>query len=687
MKNKRIISTLLSLTTLLTFVGCNKGSNPSGEQSSIDALRVVYNGTHKFNVETTDKDFVKDGKTDYKIVVSSEANTLVANALTEFRYFFEKATGIKLDVVYDNGNMSHNDNQKYISIGETSLLKTSGVVYDKKSLGRDGIRIATKDDTIYLVGGYDTGTLYSVYEFMEIYFGFESYYWDYYTLDTNVRNVKFKKLDVTDIPDFETRIGKGSLGAIEGEVRTYDAKMYGARSRAMETRAENIIPIYKEYDLNSENRKTTNSSVVLSKDIYFNEHPEWFSDIVDPAHKPQLCYTAHGNQEQYDLMVQEAANKIIFSLENIPVEEGKNAVSITMEDNYDCCNCDKCTELANYYGTESGAVCIWMNSVGEIIEEWLTDPANADHYREDFKIWFFAYYNFEMAPAYYDTTAKQYKPIDDKVKLRDNISVYYAPIQCDFQRGFYDEEVAKYRENINKWDAISDHIQHWHYFINFKYSFYFYDTFSYFTEDAFSYMAAHDAEMMFLQGITNQVDTAFQNLKFYIAKELMWDTSKSSAELTDKWFGAMFGDSATYMRTYFDELRMHNAIVLEENNLYNDRSCYTLINKKDYWPLQTLRRWLGLCDKALENIQRYERTDLEYYTALKRHILIEWISPAYITLDLYGREQGTGLSATEKQKLINLFYEYEDFLGLNGMRLNELTSSTIIDEIRKIENV
>ena len=68
MKNKRIISTLLSLMMLLTFVGCNKGSNPSGEQSSIDALRVVYNGTHKFNVETTDKDFVKDEFKVYKQV-------------------------------------------------------------------------------------------------------------------------------------------------------------------------------------------------------------------------------------------------------------------------------------------------------------------------------------------------------------------------------------------------------------------------------------------------------------------------------------------------------------------------------------------------------------------------------------------------------------------------------------------
>ena len=125
MKSKKIISTLLSLTLLLSAVGCA----PSGEDgtSSIDALRVKYDGTHIFNVVATEKDFVKDGKTDYKILVSPSASTLVANAVTEFRYFFEEATGIKLDVVYDNGNMTHTSAQKYISIGETQLYKAVGI--------------------------------------------------------------------------------------------------------------------------------------------------------------------------------------------------------------------------------------------------------------------------------------------------------------------------------------------------------------------------------------------------------------------------------------------------------------------------------------------------------------------------------------------------------------------------------
>jgi len=688
-KKSKILSLLLSFTILFS-VGCKSDSEESATEeesvSKIDSLRSTYDGTHVFNVTETDKDFVKDGKTDYKVVVSATAGVYVANAVTEFRYFFEKATGIYLDVIYDNGDMQHNANQKYISLGETSLLKTSGVSYNKKELGRDGIRIATQDNNMYLVGGYDTGTLYSVYSFMELFFGFESYYWDCYTLDTGVRNVKFKTLDVTDIPDFENRVGKGSLGAITNETRTYDARMFGARSRAMEERGYNLLPIYKEYNTDSYYKASTNSNTVLAKDIYSAEHPKWFSDIVDSNHEPQLCYTAHGDATEYDLMTQEAAKKIIFTLENIPVEEGKNAVSITMQDNYDCCTCAKCVELADYYGTEAGAVCIWMNRVGELVETWMEDPANADHYREDFTIWFFAYYNFEKAPARYNEKSGCFEPIDEKVKLRENISVYYAPIHCDFQRGFFDEEVVEYRENIDKWDSISDHIQHWHYFINFHYPMYFYDTFSYFTEDMFAYAAVRDAEMMFLQGVKNQVDTGFQNLKFYIAKELMWDTSKKSAELTDKWFDAMFGESATYMRTYFDELRAHSAVICQEYGLHKERSCYTNINKKEYWPLTTLRRWVGLCEQALQTVQRYEQTNPAYYESLKRHILTEWISPAFIMLDLYGRDADSGLSSTEKQKLVNQFKENEELLGLGGMRMSEGSSSTIMDVINNIAN-
>lgn len=686
MKKKNIISILLSLALFLPSFGCascNVDDNGKIE-STTDSLRVSYSGTHVFNVTETEKDFIKDGKTDYKLVVSSKASSVVVNAVTEFRYFFEKATGIYLDVIYDNGNMSHTANQKYISIGETSLLKTSGVSYDKKALGRDGIRIETKDGNIYLAGGYDTGTLYSVYAFMELFFGFEIYYWDCYTLNTGVKDLKFKTLDVTDIPDIENRAGSGSLGCISNDTRTYDSRMYGARARAMEGRGANLLPIYKEYDLNSAYASSTNSNVVLAKDIYYAEHSAWFSDIVDPNHKPQLCYTAHGDQSEFDLMTQEAAKKIIFTLENLPVEEGKNAVTITMEDNYDCCNCEKCTELAEYYGTEAGAVCIWMNRVGELVEEWLNDPANVEHYREDFRIWFFAYYNFEKAPAKYNETTKRYEPIDDKVKLRDNVSVYYAPIHCDFQRGFFDEEVAEYRENIDKWDSISDHIQYWLYFTNYTYPMYFYDTFSYFAEDTFAYIASHDAEMLFLEGVASSVDTTFQNLKFYIAKELMWDTTKSAAELTDKWFDAMFGDGAAYMREYFNTLRAHTSMICQEYGLYGERSCYTAINQKAYWPLMTLRNWMDLCDKALEAVTYYEIVNPEYYTALKRHILIEWLSPAYITLDLYGRESGTGLSSVEKQKVINRIYEYRDFLGLDGVYPSR--GVTLIEKIDEIAN-
>lgn len=144
MKKKNIISALLSLTLFLLSFGCTNSDvdidNSTNEKisSTIDTLRVSYSGTHVFNVTETEKDFIKDGKTDYKLVVSSKASAVVANAVTEFRYFFEKATGINLDVIYDNGDMSHSANQKYISIGETSLLKTSGVFCDIKVFGRDG---------------------------------------------------------------------------------------------------------------------------------------------------------------------------------------------------------------------------------------------------------------------------------------------------------------------------------------------------------------------------------------------------------------------------------------------------------------------------------------------------------------------------------------------------------------------
>ena len=101
-----------------------------------------YQGTHSFEYKATDKDFIKDGRTEYTVIIPEDAGDLIKTAAQEFAYLFGIATGASIKTGVDT-NLSHNATNKYISIGETSLWETSSLVIDRQELGADGVRILT----------------------------------------------------------------------------------------------------------------------------------------------------------------------------------------------------------------------------------------------------------------------------------------------------------------------------------------------------------------------------------------------------------------------------------------------------------------------------------------------------------------------------------------------------------------
>lgn len=86
--------------------------------------------------------------------------------------FLDLATGSNIQIVTDAG-LSYDASKKYISVGDTALVKSAGITVDQKVLTRSGFRIVSKDNSVFLVGGGDFGTLYAAYEFLTQEIGFE----------------------------------------------------------------------------------------------------------------------------------------------------------------------------------------------------------------------------------------------------------------------------------------------------------------------------------------------------------------------------------------------------------------------------------------------------------------------------------------------------------------------------------
>ncbi len=629
---KQWLCLLMGAVTLFAS-GCSGCSSCSGEkepdstQQTTQTQKVRYAGTHNFDYTETSEYLVKDGKTDYVLVYPAEQdkNGLYNVARKEFLDFFREATGISISSTPDT-NVTYTADAKYISIGETKLLQEAGITIDTKTLGQDGVRIETKGKSVFLYGGSPYAAMYAVYDFMTLEFNYDFYYTDCWQIDTGVENVTLKNYNVTDIPDIGLRaksFGWHYYGD-EGD-ELYD--MY----RYRQCITENMIslPIYSEYDTSSASARSHNTSEMFPKSKYMADHPKWFStDSMQP------CFTARGDEAELELMVQEAAKKIEFSLVNhTPTNSpDMNTVQISVEDGSYHCACDVCMETAEKYGnSEAAAVILFVNRVAELVDAWMELPENAA-YKRDLTYIFFANGYYIDAPVYWDNTTQSYQPLAPELQMRDNVGTYVCVKNTEVD-SMYDTEYydSNYVHPL-QWAGLTKNIYLWYYSTNFGNYLGLSDTYGYMNEDTYQFISSINCRYFFNNTQYGQqgAATGFHLVKAYIDSKLAWDSSLSSVELMDKFFNYVYREAADTMRTVYEGIRLHWSDI-RANNVVSA----SLSIRKEYWPFASLQQWSNMCDEATASIEKYKEIDMDLYERTLKYINIERVMLDYYTLQLY----------------------------------------------------
>ncbi|MBQ3505169.1 MAG: DUF4838 domain-containing protein [Clostridia bacterium] len=680
-KLNKFLALLLSATTLSTVclsVACKEEETETTEIEIDWELRETYDGTHVYDAVDTETDFIKDGRCNYVVVVPENAATLELTAAEEFVELFRTATDIKLNIISDTG-LTHDVNNRYISIGKTTLAAaTTNLVGEKADLGLDGCRVVTVDKSIYLYGGGDTGTLYAVYDFMSVTFGFEQYYLDCMEIQTGVKNLKLKNYQIIDIPDFEHRGGNNTIWLNESDVFTENA--YANRLRIKGSRGASFMPIHKEYNTYASGRGSTNSLTYLPMDTYKNlekpetYHPDWFSDMGN-----ELCYTAHGNEVEFELMLEECAKKIenslmLYTPEEYPLYTG---VTLTQQDNSEYCTCETCFDLSLEYGGIVGVYIVFMNKLAERVNAWMELPENAMYKRENFTYYFFAYQYTVDAPAKWDPETKTYVPNHPDIAIHEDVGVYLACSQIDSQISFWADESKSARENVEKWTALSDNVIYWYYATNFRNFMWMYESFNFFYDGFFAWNANRSNKMMFMQSQepTKGTQTGWHNLKNYLDAKLMWDTSLNVETLTTNYFDAMYGPASDHMLSLFYDMRIYmTKVIVEQEDMHGAGDARPSLEKKQYWPFNLVEQWLKKLDEAKEIVAYLEPIDPEGYEKICQHIEAESISVLYIILTCHS----STLTAAQKQAYIDRLYYDIEWMGLEEMSIGHSAGDTIL---------
>lgn len=607
MNKNRIIALIVALIISLSFcASCKKKNEDYGG-----------NKNHVSEIVDKGKTLFENGKTDYSIIIPENAGEDVLFAATELNYFFKEATNCELRVSTDSADLSVDG--KYLSIGKTILAEKAKIEVGEE-FGNDGYVIETRDNSVIMLGGADTGSLYAVYDFIERVIGAKVYASDEVYVPV-AEKIALPEIKVKEIPDIANRAPGLNPIAVDTVLR-----------RRLRTRMYNEKWILWSHSYFQ----------ILPPAIYKTKYPEWYS-----PDGLQLCIT---NEE----MTKEFIKNVINLVAN---DVNSEYIMLGQQDGASMCNCPECSAVAKTY-KYSGLMMRFVNKVAKAVGTWIDENQPG----RKMLLGTFAYEDTEEPPVVYDDKTKTYNPIDDSVLPEKNLALMFAPGRACYAHSFYADCNADIMETINGWNAIfKENMLAWIYNAQFGYYFLPFPNWSSTVED-YKILASHGFNYIYHQGTRETIAGALSEMRLFVQSKLMWNSDLDMNTLTDEFTAAFYRDAAPAIREYYDLYRTRFAMLERDADWH--AYCMTATDgrymKESVYPKGFVDRMEELFEKALNSVEKYKTTDKVLYEKLYLRIKKEQLTPRFLYLTLYS----ASFTGTELKNMID---EFEEVCNLAGI--------------------
>ena len=575
---------------------------------------------------------------DYAILVpqgtlSTNYAAPVHYAATDMQKLFAKATGVTLPILEETG--IETTKGKYISVGGTKLASDVSVTSAKKTASA----VKVVDNTVFLKGNTDEGTMYGVYELLGSWFGYE-----YYAKDTySINNVM--ALDLPDeteyVPSIEYNISPSDdISSDDNLLNKYKMNNWYSDIMVVNgSRIHNTFNILPPFD-NMESSDTAGN---------YANHPKWYTrqywgtsrsytDDYDRACPYELCFNAGGDSTEYQSMLSTAIKAYTDAL---AADTTLTKASLSIRDNVIWCQCSACCdESGAYKETPTDAALDFLNDVCAGIRTWLQD--NNDPRQDTFRMIFLAYYTTGAAPKT-ETTLDPY--ID--VWFAESFAVYTLPMNDSTAAG----ETATAWQNLKNWASLLDQSQNctngvrnnnllvWTYNSNM------YTLLA--PYDSFNSMRVNYGlfEGLGVNSVYNYTDSAMSGwaaLKKYLASQLAWNATPDDTTWNawiDNFFTNTYGAGATQMKAWFENYLAYEDTITDKFNIAHNvetdpvvGSIYQDVATSEFFTEAILNTWLGYAEAALNALDKNDSNYQIYYN----NIALERLSPVYLMLEIYG---------------------------------------------------
>ncbi len=378
---------------------------------------------------------------------------------------------------------------------------------------------------------------------------------------------------------------------------------------------------------------------VLGPVEFYSSHPKWFAldangnNYGDDYAAWQLCYTAHGDNDEYQSMLAQAATYVRWIYKNKRASKNQTSFLFGTADNENVCHCSSCEKAASDYGSVAGTVVKFINDL----------KGKLASLAPDLSIGMFAYCGYEKAPI------KNGAP---SISLNEGTYVLVAPIKANYTYALTDARNASSEQMFEDWSKVGE-VSAWLYDTNFMYYLFPFNSFKA-NYDNLTYLKQKAVGMVYLQGQHNAIQprTGFNAFKKFMAGKAMMDVNESYDDLKNEFFASYYGEAGELMKTFFDEM-VAQLESIESNSDYQSTlypsgqaSIYQDIQNAKFWSWDQLKRWREICEEAYTSAS----SDIA-----KKHVLIESIFPRFATAVLYDYKKWDGLLPSTKKENLKAF--------------------------------
>ena len=620
---RKILTLLLTLIISLAVIlgGCSKSPMTTEEVNK-----------EPTSFEKTDVILVQNGVSDYKIVIPNEPTGVESYAANELKNFLFESTGATLPIISDAG-LVHDNAQKYLSIGNTSLLaEQTDIEVNYAVMGENGPSIDTRGNTVYMAGAADTGTLNSVYKFLYYQIGWKTYAYDC---------VKYDYHNTLYLLDFNYHY----VPAIEWCF----ASDYSAMA------STDLASCMRMYGMGCNNGPN---------DFYGRLIAPWCHSIpiIMPETEYASCY-GQDSQFCYTLWlpkqagtVKEGEESALYKTfaENLynkyMAREKTRYVMLGGADNESFCACDGCIQEIELYG-KSGVFMRFLNKFQYALEEVLQEKGVDDK----IVVLGLFYHATTIPPLKTDVEGNlivdengKYIPLSpDCVADSEGqvtVGVCYAPIAACTIHSYADDSCPKnriYGQYVDGYSSLTNDLMIYTYGTNFSSYSTFYNNWGYFGS-TYRMFAKSNVRMLFDEsgGFSSEIKQ-MEAFRVFYRFTMAWNPYQNFNELLDEFCDAYYGPGADGVKAYFYESISHygylNTISGDTCHLYS-----TTISDAKYWPLQTLKSLAAKLQSAMNTVQLSGLSEDEkeiYVERIYRNFaLIKWQEYKFYG-DKYSKEE------------------------------------------------